>query len=165
MDELSNYIRVRDCRQGMIDIKLHFNNMLQHQKLSCENKSITYINTWRDGFQSHHFLGNERCFLSDNLRELFKLTYEHKCSNSMKPLLDIYQEVITLRVMYLHVNRVFHEDKSGLETKLAEADLEKFFECMYSIETAMKLICPFFNAVRTLKEKKSAFDTSKFYYI
>lgn len=79
--------------------------------------------------------------------------------------MEIYQEVITIRIMYLHINCVYSEEDSGKKDKHAnDVELENFSRDMDSISKAMSETCHFFEAVRMLKTKKIDFDT-RIYFI
>ena len=155
----------KGCPNGMQNIKIQYKGMIGQLKSSNESQRLGAINYWREGFKLHKiaFLGNERSFETKHLKELFQLTYEYKCTESIKPLLEIYLEVITVRIMYLHINSVYYEEDSGKKDEYNDnVELENFSRCMEDISSAMSQVCPFFDAVRTLEHKKINFDTSKF---
>ena len=136
--------------------------MMGKLKSSYESQRFTEINHWRKEFRYHRIDEDRRSFDFKRLKELFQLTYENKCSKSIKPLMDVFEEVITVRIMYLHINIVNYEDDSGRKDMHAsDLELEKFSKDMRYIHNAMSSIYPSFDAVRTLIQQKFNFDTSK----
>ena len=170
IDKLYIFVVEQSCTEGIRHIKIQYKGMIGKLKSSYESKGFTEINHWREEFKHHKtaFRDNEKSFEKKSLKELFQLTYEKKCSESIKPLMEVFQEVITVRSMYLHINCVFYEDDSGKKDEHAtNLELEEFSKCMKDISSAMSEICPFFDVVRTLKQEKTNiearnFDTSKF---
>ena len=67
--------------------------------------------------------------------------------------------------MYLHINCLFYEEGSGKKIKKANNyELQDFSRSMDDISTAMSNTCYFLDAVRTLKQHKIKFDTSKLHF-
>ena len=146
----------------MQNMKIQYKQMIGKLKSSYESQRLGAINEWIEDFKYHDILLYEKPFETQKLKELFQLTYENKCLDSIKPLLEIYQEVITVRIMYLHIKCILHEGDSGKKDEYTNMpELEDFSTCMHDISTAMSETCHFFDAVRTLNQKKSNFDTSK----
>ena len=160
MDKLYIFIVEKSCTNEMKNIKLHYKEMMGKLKSSYESHSLKAINDWREEFKycKSAFIENKKSFEPQNLKELFQLTYEHKCSYSINPLLLIYQEVITVRIMYLHIICVYYGDVS---VSVNDIELQNFSRDMNFISKAMSETCHFFEALRMLKSKKKDFDTSK----
>ena len=160
----------QSCTDGIRNIKIQYKRMIGKLKSNNESQRLKEINHWREEFKYNksRFRDNEKSFETKSLKESFQLTYENECSESIKPLIEVFQEVITVRIMYLHINCVYSEDDSGEKDEHASnLELEEFSKCMKDIHSAMTDVCPFFDAVRTLKQQKrnveaSNFDTSKF---
>ena len=153
-----------DKLDGMKKIKIAYKNMMGKLKSGYESQRFTEINHWKEEFKHHKnaFRDNEISFETESLKELFQLTCENECSKSIKPLMDVFQEVITVRIMYLHINIVYCEDDSGRKNMHAsDLELEEFSKDMRYIHSAMSSIYPSFDAVRTLIQQKFNFDTSK----
>ena len=131
----------------MKDIKTNHKSLVDHS--GC-------MSLWVKEFEPHVSSFQEKLgdFEAKNLEALFRYIYEHKCQENITELMECFDDVMTIRLMYLHVKLTYysHATKfSGNEKEFAVTnEMEGYTRDVETIVNSVQNVCLFFHEHKLL---------------